>query len=169
MPIRHDIPLDAEMDSLVPPKPRGTPERDFQRVAIRWLRTVLPAGSLAAIVVNEQRGAGTTARQRQRFGMARKASGVVTGFPDIVVAVSWGPVLFVELKTPKGIISEAQQRVHAQLRAVGHTVIIADSIESLRHGLLKAGIATRETPGQPMREASVKLAKSRVPADRIPF
>jgi hypothetical protein len=128
-----------------PPSKRGSPERDFQRTAIQWLRLVLPPGSMVAASVNEQRGSGRTDEERMRYGAARKRSGVVSGWPDLTAVVANGPVVFIELKAPKGTLSASQIDVHARLRSAGHIVIVAKSLDDLRAGLRAAGVATRET------------------------
>jgi hypothetical protein len=126
-----------------PPSKRGSPERDFQRTALKWLRAVLPPGSMVAASVNEQRGSGTD-EERMRYGAARKRSGVVSGWPDLTAVVANGPVVFIELKAPKGRLSASQIDVHARLRSAGHIVIVAKTIDDLRAGLRAAGVAMRE-------------------------
>jgi hypothetical protein len=45
------------------------------------------------------------------------------GWPDFVVPLPLGRVLWWESKTPTGKLSEDQKRVHASLRRMGHSVI----------------------------------------------
>lgn len=145
----------TELDALGRPrKQRATPERDFQRAAVRWLRTVLP-GAIVAAVPNEQRGAGRTYEQRMRFGAARKASGVLSGFPDVTVWPVGQEPFLVECKAPGGVVSDSQREMHLRLRTAGYVVVVADALESLRHELLQAGICTIEASGQPARPAKV--------------
>lgn len=149
-----------------------SPEREVSRGIIRWLRLVLTHGSITAIIVNEQRGTSEDELSRARYGAARKASGVVTGFFDATSLLPDGRVVWWEFKRPKGgVLSEAQQCVHEQACALGHVVIVANSIETARAGLHAAGVRLREAPGQATAEPVVRRAKPKVrlPADLVPF
>ncbi len=149
---------------------RATPERSAQIAVLRWARMVLPAGSIVALIENERQARSGDKFAAARFGMARKASGVVTGIPDLVCIMPGGCVAWIEMKAPgAGVLSEAQQAVHQQMHAIGHTVIVATGIETARHGLQAAGIALREAAGQSVARPVVRRAKSRLRADRIPF
>ena len=142
----------------------GQPERAVARACIAWMRMVLPPGSVPATIPNEQRGTGQTAMQRARYGRARKASGVVTGMPDCVVALPSGRTIWIEFKAPgTGVLSDAQDGLHTRFRSLGHVVIVADGIECLRHGLQAAGVPLREAAGQAAAPAKVRVAKPRVP------
>lgn len=51
------------------------------------------------------------------------------GTPDVVM---FGPgccVLWIETKTPAGRLSAGQHKRHADLRALGHTVVVARSVD----------------------------------------
>ena len=150
----------------------NTPERDVARTVIRWLRIVLPVGSTVASIVNEQRGASSDRMARMRFGAARKASGIVTGFPDAVAAIPGGRAIWLEFKRPDGgVISAAQAEVHQALRALDHPVLIVQSIETCRAGLLSLGLTLREAEGQAVAAPKVRVAKprTRMPADKLPW
>ncbi len=147
-------------------------EREIARSIVAWLRRVLPAGSMVAAIVNEQRGAGTTALQRARYGMARKKSGVVTGFPDACIALASGRVIWCEWKRPRtGIVSDQQTKVHDLLHALGHSVILANSIETARGELQRLGVPLREAAGQAVAVAKVRraLPRVRLPEDALPW
>ena len=148
------------------------PERQVQRACITWMRLALPAGSIVAAIPGEQQGSGATALQRARFGMARKASGIVTGLPDCVVALPGGACLWVEFKASRGEVSDTQDGLHTRMRSLGHTVLLATSIETLRHGLMVAGVVLREAAGQAIAAPRVRVAKPRTPRlvpDQVPF
>ena len=123
------------------PKPRGTPERDLQVEQVAWLRAVLPAGSVVAAIKNEYRADAASGRARARFYAKRREEGVQDGMPDIVIALPNAAVAWVENKSPRGVLSDAQRDMHAALRALGHTVIVARTIEQTRAGLIAAGVA----------------------------
>lgn len=150
----------------------GTLERAVQRACIKWMRHVLPAGSIVAAIVNEQRGASDDPTSRMRYGMARKASGVVSGFFDAVAVLPAGRTVWWEFKRPEGgVLSDDQRMIHEQARALGHVVLIATSIETARLGLQANGIPLREAPGQMVAQPIFRIAKvkQRLPEDAIPF
>lgn len=148
----HEIPLTAEIDSVVDPRGwlptrvphgRGHPERDVQRSVIRFLRLALPPGSIVAAINTERRGMGRTPEQRARFGAALKASGLVTGFPDAVAILPGGRTLWWEFKAPRGRLSNEQREMHERMRALGHTVVVCRSIETAEAALRAAGVEVR--------------------------
>ena len=51
-----------------------------------------------------------------------KAQGVVAGVPDLVI-IREGRALFLELKTEKGLLSDAQRNAHAALAIAGAPVV----------------------------------------------
>ena len=147
------------------------PEMAVQRACIAWMRFVLPVGSIVAAIPGEQRGSGQTALQRARYGMARKASGIVTGLPDCVVALPAGRCLWVEFKRPGGVISDAQDGLHTRMRSLKHIVVVVDGIESLRGRLLSYGVVLREADGQATAVAKVRVARprNRLVSDPLPW
>jgi hypothetical protein len=85
---------------------RKTPEADAQRAIVAILRVVLPAGAIVHHSPNEVGFSGARARNRQAIldGM-----GVFRGFADLLV-LSEGRVMFLEVKSSAGRLSEAQER-----------------------------------------------------------
>ena len=146
-------------------------EKPTQRALLKWLRMVLPIGSVVAATMNEAPASAKTEAQRARFYEARRASGVVTGWPDLTLAVAGGPAVFLETKRPKGgVLSVAQQDVHAALRAAGFFVAVASSIESARFALQMANVPLREAPGQLAEPARFTLEKRKPSlASELPF
>jgi hypothetical protein len=53
------------------------------------------------------------------------------GWPDRIVALENGEVLWVELKRPGGKLSPLQVKVHAQLNKLGHFVQVINSKEGI--------------------------------------
>ena len=136
---------DAYGAPLPPKRKRRAPERVAQRSVVSWLRIVLPTGSIVAAVTNEDRGRAADPMSRARYGQARKAVGVTTGFPDLCILLPGPRTVFLEMKAPKtGRLSEAQIDVHARLRRLGHAVGVATSIDEARDLLRQWGVALKE-------------------------
>jgi hypothetical protein len=112
--------------AAVKPAKRAHPERDLQRAIVK-LAKLYPLIMVAA-VTNDQRGDGD-ANQRARYGAARKLSGVVSGYPDIVATGPSGSVEWWELKGPQGRLSQDQNLVHARLYEQGHTVYVIRDLD----------------------------------------
>lgn len=168
--VNHSVSVAAEMDALAPPRRKNrNPERAVQVTFKRWIERVMP-GAIPAAVENERRAASANRFSQARFHQARKAAGTVTGFPDLIVDTVDQGVFYVEVKAPgTGVVSVTQNEIHQRLRSHGRAVIVADSIESLRLGLQQAGLRTIEAAGQPTAVAKVRIARSKLPADVIPF
>lgn len=101
------------MRQASPSPRRGHPEADLQREVVKSLRWLLPRGSIVHHSPGEQRRGGRSA-QAIALGM-----GLHPGFADIVV-LSAGRVLFLELKSATGRLSEAQAAFRDDVRAQGH-------------------------------------------------
>lgn len=53
------------------------------------------------------------------------------GWPDRIVVLSGGNILWVELKRPGGKVSPLQAKVHKELQNLGHDVHVIDSKEGI--------------------------------------
>ncbi len=178
MTVENELAWLGEQTGKSAKKPRAklvARERMAQRAVLRWLELVLPPGSMTAAADNEAAAGSKDPLARARYGMRRKASGIVTGWPDLVIVLPAGRVVWLEMKAQDGRLSEAQARVHAQLRTIGHHVGVAVDVDTARRVLLDAGVPLREAPGQPAPAAKVRTVKARcrgrsfaLPADRLP-
>lgn len=130
---------------------RGNPERDAQRAVVGWLRK---AGCIVNAAVNEQAARSNDPGERARFGAARKASGVTSGFPDLTVITPGGRIAFVEMKSAVGKLSEAQRELHADMLRRGVVVITGRDIWSVQDGLARAGVEVRAPRWQPAMPVS---------------
>lgn len=119
---------------------RKHPERDIQRGIVALVRRCYPSVLIAAIP-NEQAGASGDAEARARFGAARKASGVLSGHPDLILYLPGGRTLLLEVKAAAGRVSEAQASLHARLWDMGHPVHVVRSIEDAQAALTRTGAA----------------------------
>lgn len=55
------------------------------------------------------------------------ANANMTGYPDRLLVLRGGKIVWVELKSRGRKPSKLQQRRHAELEAIGHTVLVIDS------------------------------------------
>ena len=124
-------------------------EGQTQPGLVRWLRLVLPVGSIVAAVTNE--GVGVASEDdfgRARYFEARKAQGVETGFFDLICLCPGPTTVLLETKRPiGGVLSVKQQRVHARAREIGHHTGIAVDPETALDALLTMPVALRNVRG----------------------
>lgn len=158
-------------------KPRGTPERDLQVGQVAWLRDVLPPGSVVAAIKNEHRADAASGRARARFYAKRREEGVQDGMPDVVIALAGARVVWIENKSLRGRLSKDQRDMHAVLRALGHTVFVARTIDQTRAGLIAAGVvlacaaneaAKTNTPRPRTVTARIGGSRFALPVDKVP-
>lgn len=167
--------LRAQGGEPVTKKPRNTPERDFQENQVSHLRAVLPPGAVVFAVTNEHAAKARTPGARAQFYAMRRAQGVAEGFPDIGIALPAGRVVWVENKSRRGTLSAAQRAMHATLRALGHTVIVARDIAGTRAGLIAAGVPLADAANEPAKiDTPPRMVRARlgkrtvlIPADRV--
>lgn len=69
------------------------------------------------------------AKRTQWAARQAKKEGMATGFPDLVALWPGGGVGFIELKMPKGRVSENQTEWLGRLFAMGHPVGVARSVD----------------------------------------
>lgn len=95
-----------------------------------------------SIEVSNQSG-GVQAMLRQR---RLRKKGVVTGFPDIEIyrraceEPCYFRIIFLEIKTKVGKVSDKQKQIHALLSRCGHSVYVVREVEEVRQILIKEGI-----------------------------
>jgi hypothetical protein len=117
-----------------PPQRRKHPEEDLQREVVKFLAKSLCGRSLVFHVPNGGRRSFTEAK---RF----KSMGVLPGMVDLGV-INDGRLIGLELKAPKGRVSDTQAWCHARLRACGAPVFICRSLADV--------VAALKTMGVPM-------------------
>ena len=101
-----------------------TPEDRLQISVAGYLDLALPAGAAWFHVANQRQ---TSAR----MGAKLKRMGVKPGVPDICII--WrGRSIFIELKTPKGRTSPAQEAVMSALTMAGAVVNVCRSLEDVQ-------------------------------------
>jgi hypothetical protein len=120
-------------------KRRGTPEADLQRAVVSALRVALPKGSIVHHCVNEVTEPGPRGAKRQAILVGM---GVHPGFADLIVLCE-GRVLFLELKSLKGKLGEAQEAFRDAVQAHGFGWALVRSLDDALGALADHGLATR--------------------------
>ena len=105
------------------------PELKVQIAIIKWLRVVMP-GVIVHHSVNEH---GKRGKAGMFQAMRNKNAGMMPGFPDLIVLpyATAGP-FFLEVKAPKGRVSETQKQAHELLKDRGYKVAVVRSVEETR-------------------------------------
>jgi hypothetical protein len=97
-------------------------EHEEQRELVRWFRQTYPGTVIFAIPNGGARSPATASRL--------KAEGVLKGVPDLFIP-AWE--LWLEFKRVKGgIVSPAQEDMHAYLKSVGYKVMVAWGFEDAK-------------------------------------
>lgn len=117
---------------------RGKPEADIQRVIVQTLRTVLPPDAIVHHSANEIRG-GTDAQRAQAINVGM---GVHPGFADLLV-LSEGRLLFLEVKSKTGRLSETQEAFRDAVQAQGLAWALVRSVDDALGALAEHGFRTR--------------------------
>ena len=69
---------------------------------------------------------------RHNAGNARyNVKGSKAGMPDLQVLIGKGMSVFIEVKTPKGKLSDIQKKKHNELESKGYRVIVARKLEDV--------------------------------------
>ena len=117
----------------------GHPELALQRQVVEYLNVVL----VGAWVTHFPAGGGGRIR-----GALLKSAGLRAGVPDILIIVD-GRARWIELKTKRGRLSEAQRDTHDALLRAGCGVAVCHDIDEVRRAVRMWRLPTRETVAQP--------------------
>jgi hypothetical protein len=118
---------------------RGTPEADLQRAVVTALRFALPKTAIIHHCANEVTEPGPRGAKRQAILVGM---GVHGGFADLMV-ICGGCVLFLELKSPKGKLSPAQEAFRDAVLAQGFGWALVRSLDDALGTLADHGFTTR--------------------------
>lgn len=103
-------------------KPRKLPDNEEEREQtgfVSWFRRKFPDLLIFSIPNGEKRNISVAKRI--------KASGGVSGIPDLCICLPGGLIIWIEMKRIKGgVLSENQKKIHAILWSLGHEVIVGN-------------------------------------------
>lgn len=68
-----------------------------------------------------------------------------TGWPDRLVVLKTKKVLWCELKTLTGVVSERQHAIHEALRKHGHIVLVLRTKEEITNALETASVSAKRS------------------------
>ena len=109
---------------------RKQPEADFQQQVFAYLASALDGNSwFSAIPL----GGGGAVR-----GAILKRTGTKSGIPD-VLCLNDGRAAWLELKSRRGQLSDAQLYCHECLRRAGSSVTVCKTLDQVEAALLEAG------------------------------
>jgi hypothetical protein len=111
---------------------RRHPEEDLQREVVKFLKKALVGNSVVFAVPNGGRRGFLEAKRL-------KETGVLAGMTDLGV-INDGRLIGLELKAPKGRISDAQAWCHRQIRKAGAPVFICTSRDEVIAALKQMGV-----------------------------
>lgn len=138
-------------------KPRDI-EGPIHRATIQQLRLRLP-GAIVMHAANEFPGSGS---QIARAIAKAKKNGMIPGFPDL--AVFWrGQVALIEVKAPKGRLSDAQAALHLEMEAQGfrvHVITDPDATEAIAQAM-RAASSNWQSVGQVAARIANETARKR--------
>lgn len=118
---------------------RRTPEADLQRAVVTALRFALPKGAIVHHSANEITEAGPRGARKQAILVGM---GVYPGFADLVIL--WeGRALFLELKSPKGRLTPAQEAFRDTVLAQGFGWALVRTLDDALGALADHGFTTR--------------------------
>jgi hypothetical protein len=115
-------------------------EDDLQRDVCQYLRWSLPADAEYYAVPNG-------GKRHSKAAARLVGQGVRAGLPDLCV-VYRGTTIFIELKTARGVLSEAQRQMHRKLGYCGCTVLVCRSVEGVECSLRELGLPLRASINQ---------------------
>lgn len=101
---------------------RKIPEKQIQ-TAIEQYLDILEKRKLLVYIKNNSGGLKTENGSFIRFGKA--------GSPDFLLFLTGGQTIHLEIKTPKGRLSESQKRYQHKVEALGHQYMVACNVNDL--------------------------------------
>lgn len=124
------IPKWATRVPVVREKQRNAhPEADVQVAIVAYLARVHPSILVSASL------SGTALKGGMLAMMRAKKAGHLTGLPDLCLICPKGKVIWIEVKSDKGVLSDAQRHIHGKLGGLGHSVFVCRSIDEVKEAL----------------------------------
>lgn len=116
-------------------------EAQFQASIVQQLKWCLPVDADYQAVPNG-------GHRHDKVGAILAGQGVRAGAPDLEVYYQ-GRVIFIELKTPVGVVSMVQKQRHTKLRGCGCPVYVCSSPEAVWSALKAEGVPLNHSMARP--------------------
>ena len=127
--------VDVPWSERLPGTKRRHLEGDLQRAVHQYLTVALPPDAVHFAIPN--------GLMRSKTAAARaRGEAVRAGIPDLCV-IFRGRAAFIELKTPRGVQSQAQRDMANKLIYAGAAVCLCKSVQEVERSLLEACIPLR--------------------------
>jgi hypothetical protein len=119
---------------------RNNPEYELHKAVVEWLGWVKPD----CVFFHPYNGA----YMSKATAGKGKALGVLPGVADLVFVLPGGKVRFIELKAPKGVLSDNQKAFRDNVRDLGCRYAVARSIEDVSGRLEAWGVTFGQARGR---------------------
>jgi len=117
------------------------PEDHLQASICQFLDRALPTDAWYCSVPNGSVLAGTPAKRAMQMNKLKR-TGLKVGAPDLFV-LFMGQFLALEVKSPKGVVSDNQKITATDIRLAGGAYTIVRSVDDVEDELLAFGIPLR--------------------------
>jgi hypothetical protein len=110
-------------------------ESNIQQKCVEWFKYNFPTTVIASFPNGAFLG-GTPVQRAKRWNILKR-EGAMLGIPDLIICMPSGGYhgLFIEMKTPKGKLSENQIACNAQLEFSGYCVKVCRSFDDFRNAV----------------------------------
>lgn len=120
------------------------PEQQFHKAVADFLAVALGGSAWFTSIAHGSRGGGAAGHAR---GAIWQGMGAKAGVPDILL-VDGGRAIWLELKAPKGRLSDVQKECHKALAHAGSAVHVVRTIDEVIVALRYAGVPLRIVRGE---------------------
>lgn len=101
-------------------------EDTIQAACVSYLDILAKQGRLDFFAVPN------AARRNVRQASHLKRTGMRAGVSDLILLFPMGRIFFIEVKTPKGRLSDSQVAFNERVRALGHFTYVVHSVDELK-------------------------------------
>lgn len=116
-------------------------EDQIQASIVEYIRLCHPD----CIVAHVPNGGLRAKREAARL----KWQGVLAGYPDLIVNIPGGKAILLEVKAPKGVLSDNQKALRDHCERFEIPWAVVKSVDEARDALAKWGLIGREVPSGP--------------------
>jgi len=112
-------------------------EDSEQAALVAFMRAILGPEGKHGLIASIPNGGG---KLGPITGARLKRTGLLKGWPDLVLAIPDGKTIWIEMKKIGGKLSKDQKKAHAQLMALGHVVIVGYGAKDAAKQISESGL-----------------------------